>query len=62
VDICGYEGGREETEENLHNVGRHNLYSSSNTVTVVKPRILKWKGHVARMEKEKIYSICMGNL
>jgi hypothetical protein len=35
----------------LHNDELHSLYSSSNIVRVIKSRMLRWAGHVARMEE-----------
>ena len=35
----------------LHNEELHSLYRSPNTVRVIKSRILRWAGHVARMEE-----------
>jgi branched-subunit amino acid aminotransferase/4-amino-4-deoxychorismate lyase len=35
----------------LHNEELHDLYSSPNTIRVIKSRIMRWAGHVARMEK-----------
>ena len=34
----------------LHNEEIHSLYRSPNIVRVIKPRRLRWAGHVARME------------
>ena len=31
------------------------MYHSPNTVRVIKPRILRWVGHVARMEEEILH-------
>jgi hypothetical protein len=33
----------------LHNDELHSLYSSPNIVRVMKPRRMRWVGHVARM-------------
>ena len=33
----------------LHNEELNNLYSSPNIVRVIKPRRMRWAGHVARM-------------
>jgi hypothetical protein len=33
----------------VHNVELHDLYSSPTIVPVIKSRILRWAGHVARM-------------
>jgi hypothetical protein len=36
----------------LHNDEHHSLYSSLNTVRVIKSRRMRWAGHVARMVEE----------
>jgi hypothetical protein len=33
----------------LHNEELHNLYSSPNIIRMIKPRRMRWTGHVARM-------------
>jgi hypothetical protein len=33
----------------LHNEELHNLYSSPNTIRMIKSRRMRWLGHVARM-------------
>ena len=43
----------------LHNEELTDLYSSLNTVRVVKPR-MRWAGHVARMGGEKRRIPCFG--
>jgi hypothetical protein len=35
----------------LHNEELHNLYASSNIITVIKSRRIRWPWHVARMEE-----------
>ena len=35
----------------LHNKKLHSLYCSPNIVRVIKCRILRWSGHLARLEK-----------
>jgi len=37
----------------LHNEELDDLYSSPNTVWVIKSRRIKWAGHVARMGKKR---------
>jgi hypothetical protein len=37
----------------LHNKDLYVLYSSPNIIWVIKSRILRWAGHVARMEERK---------
>jgi hypothetical protein len=39
----------------------HNLYSSPNTVRVIKSRRMRWAGHVARMEEGRgVYRVWFG--
>jgi hypothetical protein len=35
----------------LHNKELHDLYSSPNIIRIIKPRRMRWAGHVARMGK-----------
>jgi hypothetical protein len=45
----------------LHNEELHNLYSSPNIIDMIKPRRMRWSGHVARMgEKRNAYMILVG--
>jgi hypothetical protein len=45
----------------LHNEELHNLYSSQSTSRMIKPRRMRWAGHVARMEeKRNAYRILVG--
>jgi len=37
----------------LHNEELNDLYSSPNIVLVIKSRIMRWAGHVARMGKDR---------
>jgi hypothetical protein len=37
----------------LHNEELNNLYPSPNIVRVIKSRIMRWAGHVARMGEER---------
>jgi hypothetical protein len=47
----------------LHNEELNNLYSSPIIVRVIKPRRMRWAGHVARMGRGKAYTVyCWGNL
>jgi hypothetical protein len=42
----------------LHNDELHSLYSSTNIVSVIKSRKLRWAGHVARMgEGRGVYKV-----
>jgi hypothetical protein len=38
----------------LHNKELHNLYSLPNIIRMIKPRMMRWAGHVARMGEECI--------
>jgi hypothetical protein len=38
----------------LHNDELHSLYSSPNIVKIIKSRMMRWAGHVARMERGEL--------
>jgi hypothetical protein len=40
----------------LHNKELYALYSSPNTIRVIKSRRLRWAGHVARMGREEVHT------
>jgi hypothetical protein len=41
----------------LHNEELHNMYSSPSIVRLIKARMMRWAGHVARMgEKRNAYT------
>jgi hypothetical protein len=45
----------------LHNEELHNLYSSSNIITTIKSRRMRWAGQVTRMRnKRNVYRILVG--
>ena len=45
----------------LHNQELNDLYSSPNTVRVIKSRRMRWVGHVARMgERRCVYRVLVG--
>jgi hypothetical protein len=45
----------------LHNEELHDLYSSPSIIRIIKPRRMKWAGHVARMgEKRNVYRLLVG--
>jgi len=47
----------------LHGEERKELYSSPNTVRVIKLRRMRWAGHVACMgERRGVYRVWWGNL
>ena len=53
---------RDEGEwRKLHNEELHDLYSSPNIVRVIKPRRMRWVGHVTRMGEERgVYRVLVG--
>jgi hypothetical protein len=45
----------------LHNEELHNLYSSSSIIRIIKSRMMRWAGHVARMGKKRnLYRLLVG--
>jgi len=45
----------------LHNEKLNDLYSSPNTVRVIKSRRMRWAGHVVRVgEERRVYSVLVG--
>jgi hypothetical protein len=40
----------------LHNKELYALYSSPNIIRVIKPRRLRWAGHVARMGRGEVHT------
>jgi len=45
----------------LHNEELNDLYSSPNTVRVIKSRRFRWAGHVVRMgEERRVYRVFVG--
>jgi hypothetical protein len=45
----------------LYNDELHNLYSSPSIIRIIKPRRMRWAGHVARMgEKRNVYALLVG--
>jgi hypothetical protein len=46
---------------NLHKGELHNLYSSLDIIRQIKPRRMRWAGHVARMgEGRNVYRVLVG--
>jgi hypothetical protein len=39
----------------LHNEELHNLYSSPSIIRMIKPRRMRWEGHVARMGRKGVH-------
>jgi hypothetical protein len=45
----------------LHNEELHDLYSSPSVMRIIKPRRMRWPGHVAQMgEKRNAYRLLVG--
>jgi hypothetical protein len=44
----------------LHNEELNDLYSLHNIVRVVKPRRIRWAGHVARMGERGVHRVLVG--
>jgi hypothetical protein len=45
----------------LHNEELHNLYSSPSKIRIIKPRRMRWAGHVTRMgEKRNVCRLLVG--
>jgi hypothetical protein len=59
-----YQAKRDEVTgdwRKLHNEELQNLHSSPSIIKVIKPRRMRWTGHVARMgEKRNAYRILVG--
>jgi hypothetical protein len=47
---------RDGSWRKLHNDELHSLHSSPNIVRVIKSRRMRWAGHVARMEREEVFT------
>jgi hypothetical protein len=46
----------------LHSGELHNLYSSPDIIRQIKPRRMRWAGHVARMRQGRnVYRVLVGN-
>jgi hypothetical protein len=45
----------------LHNEELHDLYSSPSIIRIIKPRRIRWAGHMARMgEKRNVHRLLVG--
>jgi hypothetical protein len=59
--IFGPKREEDRSWRKLHNDELHNLYSSPNIVRMIKSRMMRWAGHVARMGKGRgIYRVLVG--
>jgi hypothetical protein len=54
--IFGPEREEDGSWRKLHNDERHNLYSSSNIVSMIKSRRTRWAGNVARMREGEVFT------
>jgi hypothetical protein len=53
---------RTEGWKKLHNEELHNLYSSLSLIRIIKSRMMRWAGYVARVrEKRNACRILVGN-
>jgi hypothetical protein len=41
----------------LHNQELYTMYSSPNTIRIIKSRKLRWAGHVARMGRVEVHTV-----
>jgi hypothetical protein len=39
----------------LHNEEFHNLYSSPSVITMIRPKRMKWTGHIAQMGRRGVH-------
>jgi hypothetical protein len=59
--IFGLKREEDGSWRKLHNDELHSLYSSPNTVRVIKSRRTKWAGHVAHVEEGRgVYRVLIG--
>jgi hypothetical protein len=59
--IFGPKREEDRSWRKLHNDGLHSLYSSPNIVRVIKSRMMRFTGHVARMgEGRGVYRVLVG--
>jgi hypothetical protein len=61
LKIFGPKRDEDGSWRKLLNDELHSLYSSPNIVSVIKPRRMRWTGHVARMREGRgVYRILVG--
>jgi hypothetical protein len=59
--IVGPKREEDRSWRKLHNDELHSLYCSPNIVRVIKPRRMRWAGHVARLgEGRGVYRVLVG--
>jgi hypothetical protein len=62
LGIFGPKGKEDRSWRKLHNVELHRLYSSLNTVRMIKLRGMQWAGHVACIgEGRGVYRVLVGS-
>jgi hypothetical protein len=54
--IFGPKREEDESLRKLHNDELHSLYYSTNILTVIKSRRMRWAGHVARMGRGEVFT------
>ena len=64
VDYLGLESDEETGDwRKLHNEELDDLYCSPNIIRVIKSSIMRWAGHVGRMEnRRRVFRVLVGNL
>jgi hypothetical protein len=56
LKIFGHKREEDGSWRKMHNDELHSLYSSPNIVRVIKPRRMRWVGHVARMGRGEVFT------
>jgi hypothetical protein len=46
----------------LHNVGLHNLHSSSSIIRMIKSRRMRWAAHIAHMRRRRMHGGFLGEI
>ena len=60
-EVCFMTSVENTSWRKLHNEELNDLYSTPNTVRVIKLRRMRWAGHVARMEGGRgVYKVLVG--
>ena len=45
-----------EGSRKLHNEDSHEMYSSVNTIRVIRAKGVRWAGHVAQLEQKQLHA------
>jgi hypothetical protein len=56
----GLKRGEDRSWKKLHNDVLHSLYSSPNTVSMIKSTRMRWAGHEVHMEGRGVYRVLVG--